>query len=612
MILTIVFFGLIYAYLWLYVGTPLLYEGHQLGIGGGRRIVFPMYLLGGRFFEAFVGYPGGLTDYAAAFLSQYYYFAWLGAMILTAGAFAVFLLGHALLRTVAGPAAKPLRFIAPLLLLLAYNRYLFLLTDVLSLIVAVGLAYLYVRLRPGNRAARVIVVAAVSSGLAYLVGIEYILFAVLCGLVETADLRRGWFVWLSCFVFAAAPVLLCKYALDLPVWGYNASTRPYHYYSGAVRMVTYLGPWVYFSLATVCFVHRSHLVRLGSKLPSRIRAVVGYLRSFKLRMATPGVAVLLAGGVVAFGTRDTDTSALLWTNYFARRGMWPDVVTEARRIPEEKFSLRIMSDVNRALFETRLLGDLMFHYPQSPDGLVLLYMESVDSPAHCETLYELGLVNFAEHAACDLLEFYGPRPVPLKMIVKIKLAKGEVEAAKVFLRVLSKDVIHGRWARQELRRVESCSTTKPDAEAGRADPVMVRGDWVCPARVQAAIFDELWRENEHNRMAFEYMLAIALLNRRPKVVAEEVRHLKGFGYKRAPNHYAEAALLHLGIKKDKQPKPPDFGELKVSQEVFEHVRTFGAILARHLDSASRKKSLVKNVPDTYFRYYYAGRPGGTK
>ncbi|MBI4659694.1 MAG: hypothetical protein HY735_12710 [Verrucomicrobia bacterium] len=64
-----------FLYAWLQVDPSLQF--HTAG---------PVFFFGSEFFKGFVGRPGGITEYAAAFLAQFHQVAWLGALCLTLGA----------------------------------------------------------------------------------------------------------------------------------------------------------------------------------------------------------------------------------------------------------------------------------------------------------------------------------------------------------------------------------------------------------------------------------------------------------------------------------------------------------------------------------------------
>ena len=72
---SLLFFIGFYLYLWLDVDLRLIYHG------AGEIINFPSFFTGWAFFKEFLSRPGGLVEYAGAFLSQLFYIGWAGALI---------------------------------------------------------------------------------------------------------------------------------------------------------------------------------------------------------------------------------------------------------------------------------------------------------------------------------------------------------------------------------------------------------------------------------------------------------------------------------------------------------------------------------------------------
>jgi len=71
------FFILFYLYLWFYVDLRLMYHG------AGIITNFPVFYKGWTFFMPFLTYPGGPVEYLSAFLSQFFYYSWAGALVVT-------------------------------------------------------------------------------------------------------------------------------------------------------------------------------------------------------------------------------------------------------------------------------------------------------------------------------------------------------------------------------------------------------------------------------------------------------------------------------------------------------------------------------------------------
>jgi len=163
----------------------------------------------------------------------------------------------------------------------------------------------------------------------------------------------------------------------------------------------------------------------------------------------------------------------------------------------------------------------------------------------------LGLVNEAEHEACEALEAFGERPVILKRLALVSIVKGRIEAAKIYLNALSRFARHRAYAQDALSRLLDDPLWSSDSEVQHIRSVMPEG---VPGMLSLHVEDrlhELLRTNRRNRMAFEYLMAYYLLNLRLDDLVRELGRLTDFDYDGLPRHYEEAILIHESLSREK-------------------------------------------------------------
>ncbi len=80
----LLFFIAFYLYVWLGIEPHLIYHG------GGVITNFPFFYLDLAFLQKFLTYPGGAVEYIAAFLSQFLYYSWAGAIVVTLQGWVIF------------------------------------------------------------------------------------------------------------------------------------------------------------------------------------------------------------------------------------------------------------------------------------------------------------------------------------------------------------------------------------------------------------------------------------------------------------------------------------------------------------------------------------------
>jgi hypothetical protein len=157
---------------------------------------------------------------------------------------------------------------------------------------------------------------------------------------------------------------------------------------------------------------------------------------------------------------------------------------------------------------------------------------------------ELGHVAAAEKAAFEYLETACSSPLILEQLATIKLIKGQIEAAKVFLRVLSKDLIFGNRGRKMLRRLEEDPELADDKKIQYLRSIASDTENVDEI-FSDDFFSHLLDKNKNNKMAFEYMMAFYLLTGQVEKVVANIARLNDLGYERLPLYYEEAIVIYM-------------------------------------------------------------------
>lgn len=174
------FFALFYLYIWLFIEPRLIY------LAFGTSTNFPTFLVGWSFFKGFLGYPGGPVEYAARFLSQYFYFSWIGALIITIIAWGIYWFTNILIAITKGAISTVISYIPPLLLLIMYNRYEHPLAGSLALLTALWFSFMYQKIANSSRPAAASLFLAAFTVLYYIGGGASLLFTVLAAIYGSA------------------------------------------------------------------------------------------------------------------------------------------------------------------------------------------------------------------------------------------------------------------------------------------------------------------------------------------------------------------------------------------------------------------------------------------
>ena len=589
------FFAAVFAYVYLRVNPALVFQAHwvQPALSPG----VPVFRWGTRFLGDFLFLPGGLTEYAAALLSQYHQIAWLGAVIITGLMALLCLEAFVLLRTFAGEPPRLLHLVPVFPLLLLYGFYYDPLRPMLALALVLGGAAVYVTKGGATPPRRLGVFVLLLALLHSIAAGAVLVYAALCTLYElTAGGRRR--LAPAVLVLGAA----MPYALGL-LWPHAGTADAYR------RLL----PFHEFALTpdnAVPLVLRSEALRLVLYAFFPAAAVAAYaagrLRRAGRRRPIAGVAALAMLAVAVVLAHDGAMKAQTAVDYHASRRNWPKVVKNASRGAFNPLDyLFVNSQLNRALFHLGELADGMFAYEQDPVGHMLC-KDIVPSQvlrhrawvASSEMLLDLGLVNEAEHMACEAIETRGSHPRLLEVMMFCNLAKGRTEAARILLGALSRDPVYGRRARSMLRRMRTDPDLSQDPFVARLRELRVTENVAQWGHVEDAL-KRLLSRNPGNRMAYEYLLARYLIYGRLGDCVREFARLGEVGYRSVPRHFEEALLLYAV----RTGQMPEMNGLRISARTQERFEAFRRAMAGARTRLSRMKALA-DFADSYMFYYF--------
>jgi len=596
--LTVLFFLLLLAHVAGNVDPRMLYQADEVLPSGPAIPIFPAYFQGMEFLKPFLAVPGGLAEYLGANVSQYFGITFGGAVILAAVTLISFLAAGRLIALMGGREGSMLRFVPPLLLVVIWNRYTFVLADQMALLAALLLACLYFRL-PEKPAARAVVCAAAIIAFYYVAAGPCMLLAAVCGLYELFARRRiigGVYLVIGGLV----PPVMGKWVFGLDIR--QAYLKLTGLRGGAdIATAAWAGLYGFFIVLTIGLAMRPRLGPPARRVANWLRSILGPHGQGRIRTLGPSAALLVATIVLAMGTLDRDVRTFRRICYYSQAETWGGVILQAREYaaeaPPEMYTGSTCRMLNRALFQEGRLGGEMFAYPQARLGTLLLSPE-LDQPYKTDSLLKLGAVITAERLALESLKRWGDRPFVLRQLAKIAIVKREMPAARDYLRRLSKDIVHGRFAKQQLAKINSRYDFSNDKEIAQIRSFKLAFDVPGPLATQS-ILEALVDKSPNNQMAFEYLMAHYLLTGQLEKFASRVDHIKDFGYGHMPRHYAEALILLYG-----QTRWP-FDQLQPGPESIETGGIFMSLLRQYKgDPQGLEKAVALEIPGTYFSYYF--------
>ena len=583
-VLAVIFFALLAAHILFLINPRVLYQADEIISKGQSPIpIFPYYYQGMAFFEEFIDYPGGVAEYAGANVGQYFGVPYGGAVVLVVVALAAFLVTDGLITLMGGRRGLFVPFVPPLLMLVMWNQYTVHLGDMIGVVVALLAACAYLRLP--DKLLRALAYIGLLAAVCYVGGGAFMLTAAVCGLYELLIRRRrllgAGYLLAGAAVWAAATRLTGDGSSAM-VGGLTGAAMK----GSALAVGAWVGLHLFYLLLMVGMAFARPLQQAGERLAVRI--VVA---------ARPIVLILLTV-LIAGGTYNVGAGEFRRLSYAAQMEQWGLVLKVAHRNPG-LITPYVCRAVNRALYEAGKLTDDMFAFPQIPDGGLLPRME-LDQPYKSDTLLKLGAVNRIEHLALESKEIWGPRPFVIRLLARIALAKGEGPTARVWLSMLSKDIVHQSWAIGRLQALSGNPSMAGDEEVQSIRAVMLTDERLQSPTLEAMLL-ELLQTNPGNKMAFEYLMAHYLLVGHLDGIVAHAGRLTGLGYKVVPDHIGEAILLYEAQRKTRVELALELSPRTMARNLS--MTNLSKIHGGSRDAMSEAMRTDPELAGSYFRYY---------
>ena len=208
---------------------------------------------------------------------------------------------------------------------------------------------------------------------------------------------------------------------------------------------------------------------------------------------------------------------------------------------------------NIAIYESGQMPYLMFHYKQM--GTAGLFLDWGFANASSivwylgEVYYRLGLILPAEHCTFEALvsSHKGPDAKVLQRLALTNIARRDSATAEKYLRYLDNSLFYRNWAREQRTNLASVMRDVHFHIPGTPKPVRCK-DFFIPYQMPEYTLLMLLESNPKHRMAFEYLMAYCMLQKDiEKVKWSMDNYYRYMDYPAIPTHYEEALLLYENV-----------------------------------------------------------------
>ena len=572
---------------------------------------YQMFLFDTSYFLERIVLPGGLADYISEFLIQFYYMPVLGGAIIALLLMGIQAAVWGLMKQYGARHDFPgylLSFLPSIALWCAMGDQNVLLSFVVALFGALVIGWIHNRFH--NRLVKV-VFELVSTALVYwFLGPVVFLYAALMigdtlkNAQQKDSILSGIGYSVCILVLTIAWILLTTQTLQYPLYRIFAGLN-YYRYPGTISPL----PFVVMVWAVVIpFLgmipcHRKSLQKLQQ---SKVVIVLSY------------VLVIVASWFGIKASFDEMTYDLIDYDFLVRTEQWDKIIEKAEKKPAT--TPLSVSCVNLALSQKGMLADRLFEFYQNGgEGLFPTFTRDMISPVStAEIFFRLGMVNDAERymfEAQEAIPNYRKSARLTRRIIECEIINGNYQVAAKLLRRLQKTLFYSNWANQTMALLGNEKAINRHPIYGKLRKYREKKqDFLFSDREMDQMLGLLFLNDNHNRMAYEYLMCYELLQRDLEKFVQYYPLGRFVGYDHIPRSFQEILIGNwmkthsdprtIPYSVDAQnvnntlnfiqlymqnPKNPQLGQQPYVSNAWHYVLVQGA------DEASKKKEGMKEI-----------------
>lgn len=500
---------------------------------------YQMFLFDTGYFLERIVLPGGLADYISEFLVQFYYMPVLGGAIIGLLLIGIQTAVWGLMKQYGAKHDFPgylLSFLPSIALWCAMGDQNVLLSFVVALFGALVMGWIHNRFH--NRLVKVVFELVSTAMVYWFLGPVVFLYAALMigdtlmNAQQKGNILSGIGYSACILVLTVAWILLSTQTLQYPMYRIFAGLN-YYRYPGAVSPL----PFVVMAWAVV--------IPFLGMIPCRQKSLQK-LQQSKVVMALSYVLVIVASWFGIKASFDEMTYDLIDYDFLVRTEQWDKIIEKAEKKPAT--TPLSVSCVNLALSQKGQLADRLFEFYQNGgEGLFPTFTRDMISPVStAEIFFRLGMVNDAERymfEAQEAIPNYRKSARLTRRIVECEIINGNYKVAAKLLRRLQKTLFYSNWANQTMVLLGNEKAINRHPIYGKLRKYREKKqDFLFSDREMDQMLGLLFLNDNHNKMAYEYLVCYELLQRDMEKFVQYYPLGRFVGYDHIPRSFQEILI----------------------------------------------------------------------
>lgn len=287
-------------------------------------------------------------------------------------------------------------------------------------------------------------------------------------------------------------------------------------------------------------------------------------------------------------------------DFMARFQQWNRIYSTAKaKAPNNQLSATAL---NLALGMRGQLSEQMFEFRQNQlSGLLPAFVRDPVSPlTTAEVYYQLGMINTAQcyvFEAQEAIPDFQKSARCYKRLAQTNLICGNYKVARKYLLALQKTLFYRSWANETMALLGDEEAINNHPEYGKLRNYIIDQDFFYSEYEKSQMLGQLYMTNPHNRLAYEYLQASYLLSGNIEAFAQCLNLGQNL-YKSMPKHFQEAFLLWWSQTHGPNEKLPSYILPVYAQSLNQY---FGMIN----QPGASEAALTRQFGRTYWHYFFS-------
>lgn len=545
------------------------------------------------YFESFLTRPGGLIDYLGSFFTQFFYYHWLGALILSLCLSIIFILYTKICKTRNNTIERFIvfPFIVPVLFLMVCGDMHFHLTYILTICFTFICTTIYLLIPEGKK--RYIAGPLLYLLVYFVTAGSAILFTTILIINELFNKKRSYLYIIGLIVISALIPYLAHQFIYI-----------------ALLKNTYFA----FTPFILGFPHKTYITAWLA-IPT-IYIVAEYINKKNWLHNTRPIKVLIPTYILVslmlfYGIKtvyEPDLEYIAEMEHRVVEGNWDEVLNITSTYKPEFRNNICTYYTNIALSELGLLSSKMFHYQQiGTAGLFINWAPVYFTPwRNGELYYWIGIIPEAEHCAYESMVNspieYGSKP--LKRLVYTTMLRKDSAGFEKYIKMFEKSPIYSKWAKEQ-REYYSKTLIDSTFHIPGTPKAINNKDFFINYNIPEYNLEIALQTNKSNKKLFEYLMAALLLRKDLDATVSVIeQYYANMTYDKMPRHYEEALLICTSIMNDKR---DILSKYIISEETVKDFREY-IKMSERATYQQAIDNLEKRYGNTYWFYFQHVNP----